>query len=317
MEYFKTVLNLGVKHQSVIGYGALSLLAAVGENVFSTVLFECPCNSWNYIYGMVFLLVPAVILFFLGHMLNFPLWKHMTGCCNSEKPRHHVCRRWVLFFRVFWQMTFVSALAPLIWIALALLNGTFYVCIVSGLKLEHVCDHKEKCIKELPHIPCPKLITSNLSRAEITQVASFMRAESQILGWTVLGCVLIVVVLSTCIRRCISPVSYLQLKFWKMYIEREQELFDVKCKEHATKLAERNISIFFDHTKVEQFETPKNNDWNQVSSAYIFNKKTQFYSMLHRFVEYPDRKKSLISLEGDMVSPAEMPMVDMIDGFES
>ncbi|OCT78139.1 hypothetical protein XELAEV_18029245mg [Xenopus laevis] len=91
----------------------------------------------------------------------------------------------------------------------------------------------------------------------------------------------------------------------------------MKCKKHATKLAERNISMFFDHTKVEPFNTPNNNDWNQVSSALTFNKNKQYYRVLHRFVEFPDRNKNIISLEGDTVSPAEINMLDIIDEFES
>eukprot|EP00079_Xenopus_tropicalis_P019906 XP_012810157.1 PREDICTED: protein FAM26F-like [Xenopus tropicalis] len=145
----------------------------------------------------------------------------------------------------------------------------------------------------------------------------FRGGDLPVLGWTVMCCVLVIIVLSTCISRCMSPVSFLQLKFWKMYIEREQELFDIRCKEHATKLAERNIKIFFDHTKVEPFITPNNKEWNQISSTYTFNKKKQYYSMLHRFVELSDRNQSFISLEGDMVPPAEINMVDIIDGFES
>ncbi|KAG8444642.1 hypothetical protein GDO86_009706 [Hymenochirus boettgeri] len=310
MEHFKTVLNIGMKHKAVLGYGALSLIAAVGEKVFSSIVFQCPCNSWNSVYGLVFLLVPALILFFLGYFLNGPIWKYITGCCRSKKPGHNFCRKFQRCLCVFWQMTFVSALAPLIWISLALLNGSFYVCIVSGLEWGHICNHNAECIKELPHIACADTLPSQLSNMNITNVLGMIRAQSQVLGWTLILCVLIITILSACLSRCRSPVSYLQLKFWKKYIEKEQELFELKCKEHATKLAERNVASFFDHSIPGPFQTPSCKEWNQISSGYTFNKQKQCYSMLHKFVELSEENGSILSLEGDVLPPTEVNIVD-------
>ncbi|KAM4771025.1 calcium homeostasis modulator protein 6 [Rhinophrynus dorsalis] len=320
MEYFKTVLNLGTKYQSILGYGALSLLAAVGEKVFSTIVYRCPCNSWNYVYGLVFLLVPALILLLLGYMLSSQMWKQVTGCCNSGKSKHccQLCGRGLRFLQILCQVTCISALPPMIWIALALMNGSYYECIVSGLNWNHICAYKAECIMELPRIPCAESFKLNLSEMEVDEIQRKMRAESQVLGWSLIASVLILAVLFSCISRCFSPVSYLQLHFWKTYLEKEHELFDLKSKEHAASLAERNVNSFFEQNKPEPFLSPTCKEWHQISSTSTFNKKKQYYSTIHKFVELYDRQHSIKSLEGDTLLPTEMHFVDVrTSGFES
>ena len=56
MEKLKTVLDLNLKHYTALGYGLVTALTAGLERIFSTVVFQCPCNATsNQAYVLVFL----------------------------------------------------------------------------------------------------------------------------------------------------------------------------------------------------------------------------------------------------------------------
>lgn len=93
-----------------------------------------------------------------------------------------------------------------------------------------------------------------------------------------------VALIAKCISSCCSPFSYLQLKFWKTYSEKECELFEATAKEHASKLSERNVNCFFEPTDPAPFQTPSNEDWRKISFLYAFNSQEQHYSMLHKYI---------------------------------
>lgn len=121
--------------------------------------------------------------------------------------------------------------------------------------------------------------------------------------------------IATCVNHCMSPVSYLQLKFWKIYWRKEWELFQIKAEEHATKLAEINTNSFFEGTNQEPFGTPSNEDWWKISSLYTFSSQEQYYSMLHKYVK-TNRGSSVVSGEGDQ-NPPVLGFVDETNASES
>ncbi|XP_056422348.1 calcium homeostasis modulator protein 6-like [Hyla sarda] len=310
MENFKTLFGLAVKYQTFLSYSALSLLAAVGENLFSSIVYKCPCNGWSHIYGLVFLLVPALLLFLFGIMLNVSLWKQVTGCCNTyaiDRGFRYWCGKRLLCLYIILQVTFLAALPPLTWIALALLKVNFYECIVSGLPLDYkkrFCGSNDVCIKELLFIPCASSVKLNLSQAELQEIQGNIRAESQVLGWCLIASILLIAVVATCFSRCHSPVSHLQLMFWKTYIENEQKFLDQDSKQHAAQLAERNVKAFFNQEPQEEFPTPGNKDWNGISTANTWNNKKLCYSPLHKFIERKD--DSIKASTRSVLSPAEV-----------
>ncbi|KFV00815.1 Protein FAM26F, partial [Tauraco erythrolophus] len=122
------------------------------------------------------------------------------------------------------------------------------------------------------------------------------------IGWLLIASIMTAALILTCVSRCCSPVSYLQLKFWKIYSEKEQELFEIKAKEHATRLAERNVNCFFEATDSAPFQTPSNEDWQKISCLYTFDSREQYYSMLHKYVN-TNRGESGRFGEGDQNPP--------------
>ncbi|KAM4772409.1 calcium homeostasis modulator protein 5 [Rhinophrynus dorsalis] len=275
------------------GYGFMALMTVGGQQIFSVVAFQCPCSHQNIIYGMAFLFAPAVVFLIVGYLVSSRTWKFFTGCCvNPRKicPKSNRC----LCLYVFMQLTMNALVLPVMWISIALLNGTFYTCAMSGLQnpenLEFLCKNKsEHCFTQLYKIACGK---SSMSSTESEEVIAILQAQSQVLGWCLILTSALISLLITCYSNCNSKVSSLQLTFWKMYIEKEKEKFDELAQEYASKLADRNLRSFFENKEADKFEMPSNKSWEDISSLYTFNPSHQYYSTIHRFVEHGNFDKN-------------------------
>ncbi|KAJ7341862.1 hypothetical protein JRQ81_007485 [Phrynocephalus forsythii] len=304
MKKVGTMLNFFLSHQKVLGYGAVSLLTIGSERIFSVAVFKCPCNSWNMLYGAVFLLVPALVLFLLGVLLKTQSWKVLTGCCApSRMGQCPTGSRFCHYLQVLWLVAASAAVAPFTWIAVALLGGSFYECAVTGSThfQQKMCqgkmgDPRKECLEMVLQVPCG---LSSATPSEMQNMLVNLRAQSQVIGWILIASVFTLVLVGTCISRCRSPVSMLQLAFWKIYMEKESQLFEAKAEEHAAKLAERNLKCFFDSTELEPFQTPSPKAWNGISSLFAFNPEQHYYSMIHKYVTCKSKSGSIKSTEGD------------------
>ncbi|NXD70902.1 CAHM6 protein, partial [Eolophus roseicapillus] len=314
MDTLRRALDFCIRHQTILGYSIVSLLTAAIECIFSAVVFKCPCNSGNMLYGSVFLIVPAFILFLLGYMVNPRMWRLLTGICTPEKSCS--CSPWGTWTSslcVLLQVTARAVVAPLTWLAVALLRASFYECMASGSSLikNHVCKDKgEECHEMLVKIPCDEKLSEKISSEFLS-----LQAQSQLIGWFLITAIMTAALTAKCISRCCSPVSYLQLKFWKIYSEKERELFEAKAKEHASKLSERNVNCFFEATDPAPFQTPSNEDWWKISFLYAFNLQEQHYSMLHKYVN-ANRGSSVGLGTGDQ-NPTVLGFVDEAIASES
>ncbi|NWI43676.1 CAHM6 protein, partial [Picathartes gymnocephalus] len=286
MDRLHKALDFCMRHQTILGYSIVSLLTAASEHIFSSVVFKCPCNSGNMLYGSSFLLVPAFILLLLSYMVNARTWRLLTGKCSPEKQDKHLqcspCGTCARLCQLLVPMTAKALVAPLTWIAVALLGANFYECAASGSSLTKLLfckDNGTDCQNQLFKMPCDEELSANISSEWLS-----LQAQSQLIGWFLIASIMAVALISTCVSRCCSPVSYLQLKFWKIYSKKEHELFEIKAKEHATKLAERNTNCFFEATDPAPFHTPSNEDWWKISFLYTFNSQEQYYSMIHKYV---------------------------------
>ncbi|NXQ96538.1 CAHM6 protein, partial [Sagittarius serpentarius] len=312
MDKLQGALEFCIRHQTALGYSTVSLLTAVSEYIFSSVLFQCPCNSENMLYGSVFLIVPAFILFLLGCMVHARTWCLLMGICLKKKPGS--CQPWGTFCcrcLVLLPVAAKASVAPLTWIVVALLRASFYECAVSGSSLiQHVCKDKgQECLKLLLKIPCKKL------PEEIQGEFLSLQAQSQLIGWFLIVSTMTVALIVKSVTYCCSPVSYLQLKFWKIYWKKERELFRTKAEEHATKLAEINVNCFFESTNPAPFQTPSSEDWQKISSLYASHSQEQYYSVLHQYVN-TNRGNSTRPGEGGQ-NPPVLGSVDEENASES
>ncbi|KAJ8287521.1 hypothetical protein COCON_G00001800 [Conger conger] len=290
MDKFKLLLSIAQKQQATLGFGLVALITAGGEQIFSAVVFKCPCSSWNFQYGLVFLLVPALVLLILGVILNNKTWKLLTGLCSCESECVCHFRGTCVFVQVCIQIFVSAAVAPITWIGVALLNGNYFECARTGLANVtlfgyHPCSDKaQPCRSELHLFPC-KEFTVTVPPTERDAVMAIIRTESQVIGWLVIASIMTTFLLLTCVARCRSPISHVQLKFWQVYTQKENALLDQYTDEHAQKLAERNLTSFFQKTPPNPIVMPTREEWKQVSSLFYYSKKRQHYSMLQRHVE--------------------------------
>ncbi|KAJ8290909.1 hypothetical protein GJAV_G00019090 [Gymnothorax javanicus] len=308
MDAFNTVLRFLVNQKATIGYSFMAILTIGGERVFSMVSFQCPCNrKQNFSYGITFLLGPALVLLVLGFFFSTRMWRLYTGCClNPFKlcPRGNCLGCTAVLLKI----TAGACVAPVMWLCVALLNGTFYECAVSGLDnnlvVDLFCENKTKlCRAELARVPCDR---SELPPHERMELLLMFRAQSQVLGWCVIIAAAFAGLVTTCCRNCRSQVSYLQLTFWKRYMEKEREKFEAFALEYAGKLAERNLKSFFENTSPDPFPFPKHRSWEEISALYTFSKSEQYYSTLQRYVERADRD----------YTPERKPVLDLEHGME-
>lgn len=184
MDSFKTVLRFLTDQKATIGYGFMAILTIGGERIFSMVSFNCPCNlGQNFAYGITFLLGPAVVLFTVGLFVSSRLWRLYTGCClNPTKlcPRGNCLHCCAMLLKILGG----ACVAPIMWLCVALLNGTFYECAVSGLDdnlvVPLLCKNKTRlCREELARVPCGR---SKLPTNENMELLLMFRAQSQVRG---------------------------------------------------------------------------------------------------------------------------------------
>lgn len=301
MEKFRTILDAYLKHRNTLGYGLLSLLTAGGERLFSTVVFQCPCSAtWNLAYGLVFLLVPALALFLLGCVLPARTGRLLTACCAQDARA--TCGAGLRWAPVCAHVCWAALLAPLTWVAVALLGGSFYECAASGNRFlaRLVCsDLGPRCVEQLPLVPCQRA-----PEPDVQNLLNHLRAHSQILGWILIAAVMICVPVFVFIVRCRSSVSFMEMKFWKIYVEQEEKALKSQATEHAMELATENVKCFFEGSHPKELKIPSTKDWQGISLPYTFNAKEHFYSVLHKHVHNKDKMLSSNSSKGDEVVPA-------------
>ncbi|NXY01285.1 CAHM6 protein, partial [Pteruthius melanotis] len=282
MDRLRQALDFCIRHQATLGYSTVSLLTAAMEHIFSTAVFKCPCNSGNMVYGSFFLLAPAFVLLLFGYMVDARTWRQLTGIC-SRKKKWETCTH---FCKVLVPMTARALVAPLTWISVALLGANFYECAASGnnmIELFFCNKNKTGCqlCKDneadcpLFKIPCDEKLSANRSSERLS-----LQAQSQLIGWFLIVSIMTVALISKCVSRCCSSVSYPQLKLRKIYSEKETEVFETKAEEHATKLAEGNTNCFFVATDPAPFPTPSKEEWRKISLFLDSQKK--YYNMMRK-----------------------------------
>ncbi|XP_001379543.2 calcium homeostasis modulator protein 6-like [Monodelphis domestica] len=294
MEKFSNFLDLCVKHHKFLGMSLLSLLTAGGERLFSSVVFQCPCSAtWNMPYSIIFFLVPALILFSLGYVLSSQAGKLVTGSCTQDQgdalngsggqTKLGPCRKMAKCCpkAMCCHITLVAAVAPVTWIAVALLGGDFYECAASTSvwAQKSLCKEPDSsCLVNVANITCQKKKSE-----QIEALLKEFRAQSQVAGWTVIAVIMVLFVMVKFYTSCTSPVSFLHFRFLKIYEKKEQEILKTEMKRHATEMAEKNVKSFFENSHLENVKIPKPEDWKEISAVYEINDTN--FSSLHKYVK--------------------------------
>ncbi|XP_054992703.1 calcium homeostasis modulator protein 6-like [Sorex araneus] len=286
MEMFRRGLDLYLKYRSALGYGLAATLTIGGESIFSKVVFECPCkDTWNLAYGLVFLLVPAAVLLILGYLVRTRTWRLLTNCCKQGCCPESCNTCW-LNSCYFLELSCSVFSLPLTWMAVALLEGTYYVCAGSGSSIiaKRLCSavsvNVTDCMTQMPLVPCKdsKLLP------ELQAFPKVLKAQSQIYGWMLIGVTVLVFMIVAFGSQCCSSMSFQQRKFWKIYVKQEEETFKDKLNTYAKALSQKNVDCFFrlpSNAENNISYIPTHEDWEKISSIHTFEKEKNFYSLLH------------------------------------
>ncbi|XP_030012361.1 calcium homeostasis modulator protein 3 [Sphaeramia orbicularis] len=258
MERLKLVLQYFQSNSESISNGICIILALVSVKLYTSFDFNCPClPQYNKLYSLGVMIVPPIILFFLGVLVN----RH-TGVMMDEwmRPIGNRSKNPAVVKYLFSAMLQRALLAPMVWILVTLLDGKIFICafsvsvdptLFSGLPNNTGLD----VIKIMAKVPCKEdYILKNTSFRKA--VSRYVRCYSQAFGWSIL---LLLIVLGT-LARLIKPyfddhARALQTRYWSNYLDVEQKLFDETCVLHARDFARKCVVQFFEDMREDTIIT--------------------------------------------------------------
>ncbi|CAL1577764.1 unnamed protein product [Knipowitschia caucasica] len=272
MERLKLVLQYFQSNSESISNGICIILALVSVKLYTSFDFNCPClPQYNRLYSLGVMLVPPIILFFLGMLVN----RH-TGVMMDEwlRPEGQRSKNPAVVKFLFSAMLQRAMLAPMVWILVTLLDGKILICAFSVSVDPHLFSGFPNntgldVIKIMAMVPCKDNIFGHSSfRKAVTR---YVRCYSQAVGWSIL---LFFIVLGS-LARLIKPffddhARFLQTRYWSNYLDVEQKMFDETCVLHARDFARKCVVQFFEEMREDSvpmldrpyFSVSTKDDWD-------------------------------------------------------
>ncbi|ELK00668.1 Protein FAM26D [Pteropus alecto] len=227
----------------------ITALTIGGQQVFSSLMFRCPCQvGKNFYYGSAFLVIPALILLVAGYALRSQMWTITSEyCCRCAPPHRRISllERKLACLR-FFSITGRALVAPLTWLAATLMTGTYYECAASEFaSVDHypVFDNIGASKREeiVAGFPC---FRSAPSYQEIRdEVALLHRYQSQ---------------------QC----------YWTNHLHNERKLFEQAAEQHSRFIILQRIKKLFGFIPgkedVKHIRIPSCQDWKDISVPSLF-----------------------------------------------
>ncbi|XP_068183344.1 calcium homeostasis modulator protein 2-like [Antennarius striatus] len=277
--------------------GLIALSTVAGQTAFNVFAFDCPCSSGrNYRYGLAAIGVPALVLFLIGIMLSKNSWDLVSEC------RIRKCRKWSgpALCALLGNILGRAVVAPVTWAVISFLQGQAYTCALSEFvrrsTLEGFPPDQESEVMAM--FPCIDSVPQEL-RHFWPEIERQLKYESQLIGWLLVGGMALAVFLMMCLKRCCSPLGYLQDDYWSTYRHTEKALFDRTAAVHARLLAADNVKTFFGFVALEKEEKEQLQEfqgakpicslsWNRVTGVYLYREKNclPLYSRLNKWATY-------------------------------
>ncbi|XP_077145621.1 calcium homeostasis modulator protein 4 [Ranitomeya variabilis] len=311
--------------ESIIFNAIVALLTVGGQQLFSFFAFSCPCSpTENLRYGLAFLGVPALILLIVGFVFNDNTWRLFTGSTYDfsiqERSRQSLLMKYKLICFVMGNIIGRAVVAPVTWLAVTLLNGSYYACAVSEFaSVDHydIFRNMSADVRKftLAQFPCAQLVPSNFSRVR-EEVLLELKYQSQVSGWLLIAFVAILFFMVLCVARCCSPLTYLHLRYWTSYVNNEQTLFEQAANKHSKVYAMQNIKKFFGFSpgskNISEIRIPSHMDWRTISGLdllKVVNQDYCHYSLLHAWADEEPTDGKVIPIDVgqvpmDTTSPA-------------
>uniref|UniRef100_UPI00398F3127 calcium homeostasis modulator protein 3-like n=1 Tax=Pristiophorus japonicus TaxID=55135 RepID=UPI00398F3127 len=257
MDRFVTVFRYFQSNSESMMNGICGILALASIRIYSTFSFTCPCLPvYNTVYGMGVMLVPPIILFLCGVLVN----KHSVLMLEEwRRPEGGRTKDPAVLRYMFLAVVQRAALAPLVWLVVTLLDGKCVVCAFSTFadpaRFANLSGHPTATLlTALARVPCKDLTPDRLPH-NLTfpskAVYRYLRSISQALGWSILLLLILAAFLARCLKPCSKHVTFLQTRYWSNYIDIEQRIFDETCCEHARGFARQCVIQFFSSMQSE------------------------------------------------------------------
>ncbi|XP_034846253.1 calcium homeostasis modulator protein 4 [Mirounga leonina] len=284
----------------------IAALTTGGQQLCSSFTFRCPCQAGkNFCYGSAFLVIPALILLVAGYALRSQMWTMSSEyCCSCGPPQRRISplERKLACLR-FFSITGRALIAPLTWLAVTLLTGTYYECAASEFAsvdhypvFDNVSASKRKEV--LAGFPCGKSVPSDMILVR-DEVGLLHRYQSQMLGWILITLATIAALVSRCVARCCSPLTSLQQCYWTNHLHNERELFEQAAKQHSRLLIMQSIKKLFGFIPgkedVRHIRIPSCQDWRDISAPNLLCMGEDLqghYSFLRDRVDENEESKS-------------------------
>ncbi|KAM3835948.1 calcium homeostasis modulator protein 2.1 [Diretmus argenteus] len=314
-ENFKFV-SLFFKSKDVMIFNGLIALGTVAsQTMYNVFAFNCPCSPGrNYCYGLAAIGVPALAFFLIGIMMNKSTWDLVSEC------RLRSCRKLsgATGFALIGTIIGRAVVAPVTWVVISLLQGEAYTCGFSEFidpdTLEGFPSGQGSEV--MAKFPCKGNVPTEL-QGFWAEIERRLKYESQLIGWLLMAGIAVMVFLMLCVKRCCSPLGYLQEEYWSQYHSNEQDLFQRTAGVHARLLAAESIKSFFGFVALEKEEKEQleehqssaspisSTEWNRVTGVYLYREKNglPLYSRLNKWAQYNlDNNTEAMEKEMDVLS---------------
>ena len=242
------------KSKRSLMYGSIAAITIGLERLFECVVFSCPCEG-HFAYGMAFLWVPALLLFFPGMLLDSSLWKHPRQTTKKNNLRYFTTL--VDTLKVFIR----ASIAPVAWLVLSFLQQQYYTCAYFGPSLESAAattNTSDKCYFTLG--------------ARSKQLEESYKIRSQIAGLSLMLTAMIILFISICIQRCIRKGKHLRIPSHEYYrhvaAKEALEQFHAKAKELAKNEAKREIYNLFKSVESKDLDSAIKDAGARVAKKY-------------------------------------------------
>ncbi|XP_027707252.1 calcium homeostasis modulator protein 1 [Vombatus ursinus] len=251
MDKFRMIFQFLQSNQESFMNGICGIMALASAQIYSAFDFSCPClPGYNLAYSGGILLVPPLVLFLLGLVMNNNVsmlaeeWKRPIG----QRRKDPAVLRYM-----FCSMAQRALIAPVVWVAVTLLDGKCFLCAFCtavpvatlGNSSQVPSLAQQETARLLARIPCQEIYDGEWLIAREVAVR-YLRCISQALGWTFVLLTTLLAFIVRAVRPCFTQAAFLKSKYWSHYIDIERKLFDETCTEHAKAFAKVCIQQFFE-----------------------------------------------------------------------
>lgn len=192
MDKFRMVFQFLQSNQESFMNGICGIMALASAQIYSAFDFNCPClPGYNAAYSAGILLAPPLVLFLLGLVLNNNVsmlaeeWKRPLG----RRAKDPAVLRYM-----FCSMAQRALIAPVVWVAVTLLDGKCFLCAfctavpvtVLGNGSLTLSLSPPELSRLLARVPCPEIYDGDWLLAREVAVR-YLRCISQVRGWMALG----------------------------------------------------------------------------------------------------------------------------------